>query len=146
MCAGACGHYRKKLDHLKLTLRLVVSYLLWGWEQKPGPLQEESMLLTLSHLSSPWCSFSSLEPYPILESDVNVSALGCPHQICTGSVSSRLYLSLGQAAGTMALGVISETPELQRPCLLGCHIASICSISPFTTLVGSRHLLVLSSQ
>lgn len=117
---------------------MVVSYLPWGWEQNPGPLQEEDMLLILSHLSSPWHSFSSLKP--ILELDVDISAVGRPlHWLSVFEAVS--FIRAGSRYH--ALGVISETPELQRPFLHGCLIASISSILSFTSLAGSRRLLVL---
>lgn len=125
---------------------MVVSYLLWGWEQNPGPLQEEYVLLTRAISLVP-DRFSSLKPgIPILEFYANISAMGKPRQIYVGPAFLRLYLSLGQTADTMAPGVISETPELQRPLLHSCHIASICSIPLFTCLAGSLYVLSIARK
>lgn len=53
------------------------------------------MHLTLSHLSSPWHSFSSLKPYPILESDVSITAVVRSGQICVSFFEALSFIRAG---------------------------------------------------
>lgn len=50
MGAGACGVQQRVLDPLKLELQTVVNCNRC-WEPDLGPLQEQQVLLALSHLS-----------------------------------------------------------------------------------------------
>lgn len=46
------------LDSLELELEMVVSQLMWLWERKLGCVEEQRVLLTVEHLSSPGQPFS----------------------------------------------------------------------------------------
>lgn len=53
---GACGSQKMAADPMEVTLQAVVSCPIWVPGTKLPSLQEQQMLITVSHLSSPMLS------------------------------------------------------------------------------------------